>query len=450
MSLGLRLLIALGLAAALAVGLFAYNQYLRQRSVASLLEAQRQQTFATLVGSAEGLDVALSKSIASADLGQLTLLLAEAHRLASSAADAVGQVPLGQPALTNMAAFFTQAGDYVYSLARQTARGQSPSSDQMKQLVRLQGQASSLSAELHRLQGTALTRPFRWASLPLPGSRTTTPASPVVDGVNALEKSVQEYPSLTYDGPFADKNINRKPAGLTGPEVTQAQAQDIALRFMSVGGGSFRVARTATVRGNIPAYSFHLIPGPGVQSTEADIDISRTGGQVVWMLKSRPIGNASLSLTDAQARAVDFLRTHGIAGMTPTGALRHGGEAIVNFAGQENGVVIYPDLMKVAVALDNGEILGFDATQYLMSHTNRSLPRPKITEQQARLSLNPQLKVLSSRLAVIPTDDLKEVLTYEFHGTVGEQEFLVYINALTGREEKILRVIRSADGMLTM
>lgn len=441
---------AVALLAVLAIGLFGYNQYLRQKSIASLLEAQRQYSFASLVGSAESLDVALSKSIASGDLGDMTLLLAEAHRLASSAADATSQLPLGQPALTNLATFFTQAGDYVYSLARQTARGQSPSSTQIQQLVRLQGQAASISAELHKLQSTALSRPFRWASLPLPGSQATTPSSPVVDGVNALEKTVQQYPSLTYDGPFSNQNLNRKPVGLTGPEVTPAQAQDVALRFLSVGGTNYRVARTTTTRGNIPAFSFHLTPVAGARGAEADIDISRTGGQVVWMLKSRAVGTPAISLTDAQARAVDFLRAHGMANLTPTGVLKSGGQAVVNFASLQNGVIVYPDLVKVEVALDNGEVLGYDARQYLMSHTNRNLPKPAVTEAQARLSLNPQLKVTASRLAVIPTDDLKEVLTYEFHGTIGDQEFLVYINAQNGREEKILRVIQSADGMLTM
>jgi hypothetical protein len=41
-------------------------------------------------------------------------------------------------------------------------------------------------------------------------------------------------------------------------------------------------------------------------------------------------------------------------------------------------------------------------------------------------------------------------LTWEFKGTLGPDTYLVYINALDGNEEKVLKLIQTRDGALTM
>ena len=52
--------------------------------------------------------------------------------------------------------------------------------------------------------------------------------------------------------------------------------------------------------------------------------------------------------------------------------------------------------------------------------------------------------------AIIPTDSKDEVLTYEFKGIVEEREFLVYINTDTLEEEKVLIILETPGGTLTM
>ena len=87
-----------------------------------------------------------------------------------------------------------------------------------------------------------------------------------------------------------------------------------------------------------------------------------------------------------------------------------------------------PDLVKVAVALDTGGIVEYNATGYIMNHTDRGELTPKITQEEAQKSVSPRLKVESGSLALIPTPGLNEVLCYECQCT-GENEdrVLVYI-----------------------
>ena len=111
---------------------------------------------------------------------------------------------------------------------------------------------------------------------------------------------------------------------------------------------------------------------------------------------------------------------------------------------------MYPDLIKLKVALDNGEILGIETTGYLNSHEERNLPEVKITKEKAKESLNKDLQILSENLAMIPTEYKTEVLCWEFKGKVEDREFLVYINTQTGKEEDILVILNTPNGTLTM
>ena len=61
-----------------------------------------------------------------------------------------------------------------------------------------------------------------------------------------------------------------------------------------------------------------------------------------------------------------------------------------------------------------------------------------------------QLEILSEGLAIIPTKWDTEILCWEFKGKVDGSEFLVYINAENGKEQDVLVIKDTPDGVLTM
>ncbi len=136
--------------------------------------------------------------------------------------------------------------------------------------------------------------------------------------------------------------------------------------------------------------------------------------------------------------------------MQETYYLKQEGTITINYAYHQNEVTIYPDLIKLKIALDNGEILGIETTGYLNSHEERNLPKVKISKEQAKATLNKNLQIESEGLAVIPTEYQTEILCWEFKGKVEDTEFLVYINADNGREEDILVIQDTPNGTLTM
>ena len=149
----------------------------------------------------------------------------------------------------------------------------------------------------------------------------------------------------------------------------------------------------------------------------------------------------------AKQKAIQFIGENNIK---ETYYLKQDGIVTINYAYTQNDVVIYSDLIKVKVALDNGEILGMEATGYLNNHTNRDTSKVKISKEEATKTLNKNLEISSDGLAIIPTEFNTEILCYEFKGKVEEREFLVYINAENGREEDILMITNTPNGTLTM
>lgn len=136
--------------------------------------------------------------------------------------------------------------------------------------------------------------------------------------------------------------------------------------------------------------------------------------------------------------------------MKETYYMKEGNVITVNYAYNQNDVIVYPDLIKVKIALDNGEVLGIEATKYLNSHKEkRELKEVKVTKEQATELINPSLEIKAVNQAIIPTEWHTEIQCWEVQGNTGENDFLVYINVETGAEEDILMIIDTPNGTLT-
>ena len=180
-----------------------------------------------------------------------------------------------------------------------------------------------------------------------------------------------------------------------------------------------------------------------------NISISKKGGHVISMNANRDVNTESITKEQADEKGKQYLESKGFSNMKETYYLKQDGIVTINYAYNQDNVVMYPDLIKVKVALDNGEILGLESTGYLNNHQKRDISNVKITKEEAKKNLNKNLEITSEGMAVIPTEWKTEILCYEFKGKVDEREFLVYINAENGKEEDVLVITNTPNGTLT-
>ncbi|MGM9936659.1 MAG: PepSY1/2 domain-containing protein, partial [Candidatus Ornithomonoglobus sp.] len=203
---------------------------------------------------------------------------------------------------------------------------------------------------------------------------------------------------------------------------------------------------TETANTAIEAYNF----GKDDNGNHITISITKKGGYVLYFLENKSVSTANYDIDAATGLAYRFLISHGINDMTNSYYEVGDNIATINFAYSQNGTKCYSDLIKVKVALDDGTIVGMECKGYLMNHRQRDIPDVMLSEEEAKAHVSTHLEVSAASLAVIPKDSLREVLCYEFKGTYMNKNFIVYVNAETGREEQILLLIESETGVLTI
>ena len=409
-------------------------------------------SFYEAVDYVDNVETYLAKSLISTspEYGAKTLMYV--WREANLAQAYLAQVPISNEGLANTSRFLNQVSDYSYSLATKNISGENLTQEDLDNLKELHDYSIQLKDTLMQLTTEILDGTISWEELK---SNINTDYAQQVsnvsqEGFDSIEGNFHEYAGLIYDGAFSEHITSIEKKGLIGEEIDEETAKNISKNFIGEDKIEEIISNGFSENGNIQCYTFYVRVKNGEKDNNISIAISKTGGHVVYMDYNRNIEKEDLSQEQADEIGKNFLNEKGFKNMKETYYLKNSGVVTINYAYEQDGVVIYPDLIKLKVALDNGEILGIETTGYLNSHYERNITTPKISKDEARKKINNNIEILSEGLAIIPTEYKTEVLCWEFKGKVEEKEFLVYIDVETGKEQDILMIVNTPNGTLTM
>jgi germination protein YpeB len=396
-----------------------------------------------LSSSMDSIKTSLNKGIYSNSPFTLYDLSGKLSSEASSAKMSLSQLPVTQLNLENTNRFLSQVGNYSHSIARRVAKGEELTVEDRNNLSSLLEHAESLSAELWGIESMVAGGHLTFEEVVNNASHVGESVAPypahVSDGFGNVEGLFEEYPSLTYDGPFSEHITQQPPRLIQGQ---QPVSKENSLQTARLASGSEHLEFASDQAGRIPAYTY--------TDGSTTVSVTQAGGFLAYMLKHRQIGEKGISADKASALAGEYLAQIGYENMVQTYYKLNGGICVISFAGEHDGTTIYTDLIKVGVALDNGEIMSIDARGFITAHHERSLAEPQLTEEEAAERLSTHLTVQQTKLAVIPSSGEYERLCYEFLCTSRSNgnQVLVYINAETGFEEQILLMRVSDNGTL--
>jgi len=229
------------------------------------------------------------------------------------------------------------------------------------------------------------------------------------------------------------------PRGLHAGQISAQQACEVAKAYLD--GRAKNAEITQESGGAMPAW--------GVKATLADcvlqLAVTKQGGDVLWMFPEQAGFVMKYGLEECKQAAQDFLASHGYGDMQLTFWQIYGGMATLSYAAVQDGVLLYPDLVKVQVRMDTLQVVGVEARHYLASHTQRDSLAPSISEEEARGALSERLQNVSSRLCVIPQGNA-EYLCWEFTGEYNGNTYYVFIDAHTGQQRDIQRLVQTGIG----
>lgn len=363
-------------------------------------------------------------------------------RSSASAKENLSEITDGNTDVSGVYKFLSQVGEYTLTLNEKAMSNKGLSQEETENMGKLLSYSKALSNSVNELiakeENGLVTfdevKSYLQTDSPSQGS--------FGDELNDAAQSLDNYPTLIYDGPFSDHIQNKKSALLGSlEEVSQQKALEKAAKYLGVKENELLfLSKTDST---LATYNFY--------NSKCTVAVTQKGGIVCYMLSEAYAGEVTLSFEDALEKAQEHLADIGYENIKDNYYSVNDGICTINFVYYENGITYYTDLIKVSVALDDGRIVGFDASGYLMNHVKRDIPeKPKYTIEQGQKLLKADLKLLGSKKAFIPTQWETEVYCYEYHCKASDgNEILIYMDTQTGEEINILILLYGDGGILT-
>ena len=437
----LILLIAISVAA----GYYAYSN---NKKYSILQQNEYNEAFGSLVNYVNNVESLLAKATISRSAENSAETLTEVWRDSNLALVYLTGMPMNTEELSQTAKFLNQVSDYSYSLSRKNIKNEDLSDEELDNLKQLHQFSTQLENTLNQMSDDLYAGNINWKDLSKNDSLEYAQAVDNISVFSNIDSNLQQYEGLIYDGAYSDHVNKTDKVGLTGNDISDEEAYTKAKEFFGEDKVENVTLNQFLKDADIPCYDFSVKLVN--QENTANIEISRKGGWVVEMQNNREVSEEKISREEANNLGKEFLQSKGFGGMEATYFTNLNNVMTINYAYKYEDIIVYPDLIKVKIALDNGEILGIETNGYLNSHGDREFGELALDIDEAREKINPDLEILDEGMAIIPTEWKTELLCYEFKGKVDDREFLVYINAETGEEEDILVILDTPGGMLTV
>jgi spore germination protein len=428
--------------AIVALGIWGFQEREEKQTLRITAENNYQRAFHELAFHIDQIEDQLGSTLAMNTQRQLTPALAEVWRITSLATEEIGQLPLSSIDLGKTEEFLFKLGRFSYRTSIRDLDKDPLTDKEYETIKKLYSYSKDIREEVRKSQAMMLANGDQWVNIDEEMAASEEPLdNMVVNNLKVMNKSVQGYSETEWGAGLAaidDINGELKKALEDGDKVSQKEAEKIARKYLGVGEqSSVHVSETGDGL-EYPAYTI-VVDDPD-HETNYYMDLSVYGGEPIWFLQERQIEETNISLNEAAEKAKAFLEKHGKDNMQLIESKQYDSVGMLDFAYLDENVRVYTDLISIEVALDDGDILGYEAREYLINHKERDIPEPKLSAKEARERLNPRLEVMEDHIAVIENDLGEEVLCYEYYGVIDDETYRIFINAEDGEEEKVERL----------
>lgn len=419
------------------------NNFKRQKN---LVQDEYNKSMYLAVSYINNVEVDLAKLLVTSTPKMSAVTLADIWKQANLAKECLEQIPVGQNSMANASKYLTQVSDFSYTLMKQNISDIKLTEDEYEKLKHIYENSSKLSSKMSDIYDDLNAGRIKWDELEKIGNEKL-PDNDISNSISEVGKTFQNYEGLIYDGAFSDHLLSSEPKFLSQKEISEDDAKKYIEEVILNDEKIDKIEFKGESNGKIELYNFDVTLDSKQKRT---ISITKNDCKLYLMIGDKNVKEQNISVDEAKKRGMEFLNKLGIDNMTETYYQKTENMIVINYAATQDGVILYPDLIKVKISLDDGKIYGVEAAGYIFNHTTRNNLKPSISQEKAKSILNSSLEIISSDMALIPTESNSEILTYEFKGKIDNREFLIYINADNLREEKVILVIDNKNGVLTM
>lgn len=426
-----------------AIGILGYNLKVQTEKYSQAKENEYNMALYEVMDYVQNVKTYLAKTMISKSSEQGAQMLTHVWREANLAQSYLGMLPVENQELENTEKFLNQVSEYSYSLSRRNINGENLNDEELGKIKELYDYSFDLSNMLNEISSELNNGTLNWKNL---SENNDNMEIAEVSTFNVVNENFHEYSGLIYDGAFSEHITSDEKKGLTGEIIDENTAIEKVKQF--IGNDKIKnISNNGLVEnGNIAVYRFEIDTN---EDKKIGISISQKGGHIVFLNYNREVNEEKLTEQEAIEKGKEYLKQKNFENMQETYYLKESGFITVNYAYKQDDVIMYADLIKIKIALDNGEIIGLDSTGYLNCHYDREIPKKIISIEKAEENLSDKIEIKSKGMAMIPTEWNTEVFCYEFKGKIEDIDFIAYVNAETGKDEDILIITNTPNGTLT-
>jgi spore germination protein len=429
------------LVALVATGIWGYYESQDKDSILIKAENQYQRAFHELNDHMDQLDSEMGKSLAINSAKQTTTSMTNVWRLTYAAQNDIAQLPMTLMPFHKAEEFLSDLGTFSYKIGVRDLHVEPMNNKEWKSLQSLYNHQRDIRSNLHQLQSKVLDKNLRWMDVELAlASEDKTMDNTIIDGFHKVNKMVEQYPEADWGPTVNNLKVRQKEKynHLKGKNINAEEAKQEVAHLMNR-STTKNMTAVLNKKGNYQTYSVRY----PLKSGDVYTDVTKIGGKVVWMIDERPVGKRKLNYKQAEAGARRFLTRMGFPDMSVISYNQADNLLALNYVHREGEVLVYPQALTVKVALDNGNIVGLQAADYVFNFHEIVKGKPKLSEAAARKYVSPHLKVQKTNLAYIYGEDTKEALCYEFLGTIDQDQYRVFINVQNGNEEYVEKITKA-------
>jgi spore germination protein len=421
------ILFPVAIIALIGAGIWGYQKNQEKNTIMIKAENQYQRAFHDLSFHIDKLNNELGSAIAVNSTSQdfYRKGLVNIWKISSQAQSEINQLPLTWLPFNETEKFLNHISQFSYNTAVRDLNTNPLTPAEKNTLNTLYKHSSDITKQLQGVQNKVLAKNLRWmdAEIALATQKSSLDNS-IVDGFRTVDHDVKTNTDMDW-GPTMMGLINPTNLSmLSGETFTPEQIKHKAAQFL---GTKDESAMQVTENGkgtDANSYSVTLIQPNQTDITQ--IDFTKKGGNVIFYMEPHAAKSKVLDVAGAKEAALEFLNAHGYKKMKAVNYDEYQNIANLTFAKVQDKVIIYPEKLTVKVALDNGNVVGLQAADYIMEEQKtHKWPPPKINLALARKELSPKFKIQSHSLAVIKNDINKEVLCYEIIGKVNGNSYRV-------------------------
>ena len=413
--------------------LIAYYQVNKSnKQNANILEGVYTSSYYSMVDNVNNLHVDLSKystlSTRQAKINTIQDMQADCNYIVAG----LSVLPIEEETVVSATKFFNQVSGVCSAYTNTLTKGENLTLEQELLFDRIGMVVGEIKANFNEQSYGMYDTNFNFVDA---GVFDKTGMNELSAGMGDLTDKGIEYPAMIFDGPFSTALETKIIKGLPEEVVNEETAQDY-LKNTVYKDKNVSLKYQGESNGDISTYNYNV----EIDKKTFYAQVSKRGGLLITISGYAEGGDSIMSLDQAETMAENFANNIGFENMQAVWHEKQENVAYINLAPVTDGVIMYPDLVKIKVDLVAQEIIGFEAVNYALNHISRSVEF-NLTPEECEDVLGFDYKILKTSKAIIRLDSGTEKSCYEFVTERIDGDYFYYVDSSNGEILKVMKLV---------